>query len=404
MNLFFAPSRKLAKKRREHGGSRIYDARERLLLGSFDVALRGASLFLGLRPKGPAKALDAVERILCLRLDRLGDLLMTLPALQGLRLAAPNARIELGVGSWNEPIARRLPFVDEVRVVDTPWAAWGRKVPLGEARRALQSSAPDLAIDFQGDVRVTLLMAETKAPLRAGYGDTGGAYLLTHHGRWDEQQSWYSQNNDLVRRLYPKAALTTRPYNFLTDDDRTDGQSSLGSLRATGLPLVGIQPSAGRALKEWGPNRFVALIDRLQGKAIVVLTGSDGDRRLVESIASRTKSRPETRIGLPLIGFSALVEALDLFVSGDTGPMHLSHAVGTKTLALFGPSDPVRYGPADEHGLRRVVRNELYCSPCNMIRRPPQECSRRSTPECMATIELDDVWSALREELKAIPA
>ena len=145
----------------------------------------------------------AAQRILALRLDRLGDLLTTLPALKLLREAAPDAELELAVGSWNEPIARRLPFIDTVRVVDTPWAAWGQDIRFRDARRALAANPPDLAIDFQGDVRVLFLVALSGAPLRAGYRDTGGAYLLSHSARWDEKKSWYWQNLELVRTLYP---------------------------------------------------------------------------------------------------------------------------------------------------------------------------------------------------------
>ncbi len=403
MSLFFAPSRKLAAKRLEHGGSRVYDPRERLLLAGFDVALRAASLVMGARPNSSAIPLSAVERILCLRLDRLGDLLMTLPALESIRRAAPHAHIELGVGSWNESVARRLPFVDAVRIVDAPWASWGQTTKLADARAALKDCRPDLAIDFQGDVRVLALMAETKAPLRAGYADTGGAYLLTHRAVWDESQSWYSQNDALVRRVFPNVETSVRPVNFVTDADRDNAREHLDPLREQGRPILGIHPSAGRALKQWEPEKFVALVDALQDSATVVLTGASGDRALVESIATRAAFRPKTIMGTDLATFAAVVEAFDVFVSGDTGPMHLSHTVGTRNVAIFGPSDPVRYGPPEALGLSRVVRTPVYCSPCNMIRRPPAECARAIAPDCIVGITLGQMLDAIRAELDLTP-
>ncbi len=135
--------------------------------------------------------------------------------------------------------------------------------------------------------------------------------------------------------------------------------------------------------------------------ATVVLTGSESDRPLVERIFETTGSRPRKLLGLPLLTFAALIEALDVFVTGDTGPMHLSHAVGTKNVAIFGPSDPVRYGPDDALGLRSVVRSAIYCSPCNMIRRPPPECVRAITPECLSTVDVDPVIRAVRLALGA---
>jgi lipopolysaccharide heptosyltransferase II len=410
LSLFFAPSRALAAYRREHGGGpRIYDPRERLLVSAADPFVRAASLVLGLRPRTKLEPRKA-ESVLALRLDRLGDLLTTLPALEVLRRALPDARIELAVGSWNEPVARRLPFVDGVRIVDTPWAAWGEKARLGKALRALGAPV-DLAIDFQGDVRVVLLAALARAQLRAGYGDTGGKYLLTHAARWDETKSWYWQNLELVRTLFPDAGASdadpsalVRPYNFVTDEDRREAAQLLNesSLAGARRPLIGIQPSAGRALKEWGDEKFRALIERLRGRGTVVLTGSGSDRPRLERIENGVRSS-DVRVlaGVPLATFAAVLERLDLFVTGDTGPMHLSHAVGTPNVAIFGPSDPARYGPDDALELRRVVRHQLYCSPCNMIRRPPRECDRAEAPDCLAGIEVDEVLREIEASLSA---
>jgi ADP-heptose:LPS heptosyltransferase len=400
LSLFFAPSRKLAAHRLAYGGPRIYDPRERFFLASADALLRGASRAFGLRPKRDLPDVRSVGSVLAMRLDRLGDLLTTLPALELLRQALPKARIELAVGSWNEPVAQRLPFIDRVRVVDAPWSAWGGNASFRGARSALGRDPFDLALDFQGDVRVLLLMALSGAKLRAGYGDTGGDYLLTHRGRWDERMSWYEQNVSLVRALFPAVIppQPIRPYNFVIDEDRRGAAPHLEGLKR---PIVGLHPSAGRALKEWEPEKFAELADGLSEIAGVVLTGSESDRPLVERILARTRSRPAKLLGLPLLTFAAVIEAVDVFVSGDTGPMHLSHAVGTKNVAIFGPSDPVRYGPDESFGLRRVVRSAVYCSPCNMIRRPPAECLRAITPECLSTVTVDPVLRAVQEALAA---
>jgi ADP-heptose:LPS heptosyltransferase len=80
--------------------------------------------------------------------------------------------------------------------------------------------------------------------------------------------------------------------------------------------------------------------------------------------------------------------------------MHLSHAVGTSNVAIFGPSDPVRYGPEASLGLSRVVREPVFCSPCNMIRKPPAECARAQAPECIAGIKVEQVLDAVIRELR----
>ncbi len=403
----FGPSRDLAASRLKYGGPRVYDRGERWALAGFDLMLRLAAPLTGLTPsRSTPLELGSLRHILALRLDRLGDLLMTLPALKELRQLAPDAEIELAVGSWNEEIARGLPFVDRVRIVEAPWAAWGKKASWRRAAQAMREGAtPDLAIDFQGDVRANLLMALTGASIRGGYGDTGGGHLLTHLGLWDEAKSWYRQNVELLEVLFPSAntAKPIEPYNFLLPEDRRQAEELLRrhGLDAVRRPLIGIHPSAGRAIKQWEVHKFSTLVDGLTESASgrVILTGAPSDRDLVEQVAAKCRTTPHLLIGeVGLRGFAAVIEKLDLFITGDTGPMHLADAVGSRGVAIFGPSDPRRYRP--EHSdYRTVVRKEVYCSPCNMIRKPPNECSRPEAAECIAGISVDRVMEAALAQL-----
>jgi ADP-heptose:LPS heptosyltransferase len=124
-----------------------------------------------------------------------------------------------------------------------------------------------------------------------------------------------------------------------------------------------------------------------------VLTGSGDDRSLVDSV---TRALPAEHVidvagHLDLLTLAAVLERLDLLITGDTGPMHLAVGVSTPVVAVFGPSDPARYaprGPSD-----RVVRVDLPCSPCNRIRLPPARCVGH-TPDCLASISADRVFTA----------
>ena len=87
---------------------------------------------------------------------------------------------------------------------------------------------------------------------------------------------------------------------------------------------------------------------------------------------------------------------LDVLITGDTGPMHLAAAVGTPVVALFGPSDPRRYGPLA--ATQRVVRVQIHCSPCGQVRLPPERC-RGHVPDCMDGITVDAVVEAAHDLL-----
>jgi ADP-heptose:LPS heptosyltransferase len=101
---------------------------------------------------------------------------------------------------------------------------------------------------------------------------------------------------------------------------------------------------------------------------------------------------------IDLVTLAAVLERLDVFVTGDTGPMHLAAAVGTPVVAVFGPSDAARYAPRGNR--HRVVRIDLPCSPCNRIRRPPARCVGH-TPDCLSGIDVQRVLEAAELALSA---
>jgi ADP-heptose:LPS heptosyltransferase len=125
----------------------------------------------------------------------------------------------------------------------------------------------------------------------------------------------------------------------------------------------------------------------------IVLTGTDADRPLVDAVASGLDGAPavDAAGALDLPSLAALLAELDVFVTGDTGPMHLAAAVDTPVVALFGPSDPARYGPRAR--AERILRVDLPCSPCGLVRLPPVRC-RGHVPECLDRIGVDEVAAA----------
>jgi ADP-heptose:LPS heptosyltransferase len=385
-------------------GSRVASRAERALLAAADLPLR----VLGRAPAEGASplAVDTVREVLVLRLDRIGDLLMSLPALADLRRAYPGARIRLAVGRWSDEIARRAP-VDDVLVWSAPWV--GRPSEGAETRRTLwrralglRADRLDLALDLQGDVRASWLMALTGARARIGYANTGGARLLTHVVALDETVSWIEQNRRAVAVAAGPEAMGAGPrVELLTADDRARAREILTAQGLDGhRPLVGLHASGGRPVKQWARARWRDVAERLQREfgAALVLTGTAADRTLAEEIARGLGGAVRDLTGrLPLIDTLAVIGALDLFLSADTGPMHMAAAVGTPSVSVFGPSDARRYfsGGTGAPGTRHVVvQADLWCAPCNLIRRPPEECLGPEGPECLRLVTADEVHAA----------
>jgi ADP-heptose:LPS heptosyltransferase len=389
-------------------GNRVNDPGERLLLAALDLPARlvtGALRRAGLRPPPPALDPAAIRDVLVLRLDRIGDVIMSLPALADLRAALPHARIRLAVGRWSAEIARTAP-VDEVLVWSAPWvgrAAEGADgfTDLIRHARSLRKENLDVAVDLQGDVRSALLLRLTGARHRVGYANTGGGWLLTQVVPLDETISWVEQNRRAVAAAVgaPLArSESAAAVDLLTAEERGFGRRLVVDLGlASRRPLVAVHASGGRTVKQWDIARWAEVARRLQQEfqATILLTGSEADRPLAQELARRLAFRPVDLTGrLRLRETVALLAELDLFLSADTGTMHAACAVGTPSVSVFGPSDPARYfsGGTGETGQRHVVvRPELWCAPCNLIRRPPTECDTGAPPECLRLVEVDDV-------------
>jgi lipopolysaccharide heptosyltransferase II len=373
----------------------IYDRRERALVAAADRMLAlGAAVA---RPFRGRRAPIAPRRILLLRLERIGDLLMVLPAIADVQALAPEAQIDLVVGSWNADLARSIDPVRRVQALDASWLAREGHglslLSLIRAARSWHSVQYDLAINFEPDVRSNLLLAASGAAWTAGYRSGGGGALLDVALDYETGAHTTDNARRLVSTIFGRTPPPRDAPAFIVPSEAHDNASRL--LAGARGPLIGVHISGGRAIKQWPPERFADVARRLVETldATIVLTGSGDDRSLVDSVSRILPAEHVIDVAghLDLLTLAAVLERLDLLITGDTGPMHLAVGVNTPVVAVFGPSAPVRYaprGPSD-----RVVRVDLPCSPCNRIRLPPARCVGH-TPDCLASISADRVFTA----------
>jgi lipopolysaccharide heptosyltransferase II len=400
----------------------IANRRERTAVAAADAVLRLARV-AGRGRSRPAAG--EIRRILVLRLERIGDLLMSLPALHALHQRAPQARIEHVVGSWNETLARQVDGIDAVETMDAPWLARGAGgagwPALLRQARSWRARQYDLAINLEGDIRSNILLHRAGGRWRAGFGMAGGGPLLDDNVLFDPRShaavngvrlvrtacgelpgphAWPVEGLDVAARL-PRARLTIPEAAHAEADAMLRAVPGLTPSRL----LIGLHVGAGRAVKEWPACRMAevgAWAARERGAAIV-LTGSPADRAAADEVCGALPGDTtivDTVGRTGLLPLAAVLSRLSLFVTPDTGPMHLAATVGTAMVALFGPSSPDRWGPLSPGA--RILRVELPCSPCNRIRNPPARCLGH-TPDCMDGIRTHDVIEAAAGLLQARP-
>lgn len=340
------------------------------------------------------------DRILCIRLSGLGDVVHAMNALSVLRKALPDAFIAWALEERFAGLLQGHPYIDElVSVPRGQWTAvlrnplrWLVLTPeLRELRRRLRAFHFNVSLDFQSSLKSVWLVWWAAAGLRIGFARPVNRELnwLFQNHRVKAPAAMHRIERDLallkplgIRGLYADAVLPVSDGAAGYIGQALDG-------RLTGGPLVVIHPgtSAFASFKRWSPDRYAALADRLvaeRGADVLVTYGPD-ERGVAESVVGRMSARGQLSPPTPdLQQMTALLARAALFVGSDTGPMHVASALGVPVVALFGPKDPVQTGP---YGSRAaVVTGRAHCRPCSR-----RGCRR---VECMQTIMVDDVFRA----------
>lgn len=382
--------------------------------------LRWALALVGWLTRTPASAgpelragNPAIRRILVVRVDLIGDVVLSLPAVRVMRRAYPDARIDMLVLRSSAPIlaaegdllAQVIPYDPGV------WRRPGGFLQVGAWREAialirrLRASEYDLALSVSGDIG-SILTRLSGARRRVGYADEAYRRFLTDTlpgGRYQRHQhevryvldlarvaggSIHSGDERLALHVLPEANARMR---LILDEAR--------QARGRAGPTIALHAGArnGQA-KRWPADHFAALADRLAREfdALVVLTGGPAEEpiaRLVQGLATSPIFDLVGKTSLPEL--AALLAASDLLVTGDSGPMHIACAVNTPVVALHGPTDPGLSGPTDPHAL--VLWRRLWCAPCYDAS-ATAEC-RFGNPVCMKSLGPDLVFAAARRQL-----
>jgi len=310
----------------------------------------------------------------------LGDAVMSLPTLRSLKAMAPKSRVTVLTKPAFADLYRGAPDVDEV----LPHERGGMRVWMRTVKE-LKKRKFDAALVLPRSFSAALLVWSAGIPKRIGYAGRGRAKLLTEMPAPPERRHRvYAYHHLLTALGDPPAAAAPR---LVLPADAT----AWAEEKMPGGPWIGFNPGAtyGSA-KQWFPDRFIELGRKLSRRGNLVVVGGPAEAELGEKVARGIG-------GLCIAGrttVSQLAAALArcrLFVTNDTGPMHVADAVGTPMVALFGPTDWIVTPPFGKH--HTIVRHEIECSPC----------LKRSCPlghhDCMEKLQVGQVLQACEERL-----
>jgi heptosyltransferase-2 len=308
------------------------------------------------------------SKILVRATNWVGDAVMSLPALRAIRRRFPDAEIAVLARPWVADLyareswcSRIIPYTAERGLRD--WAGkWS-------AAARLRREGFDCAILLQNAFEAAFVAWLARIPVRIGYDRDARGMLLTHpvkvpaKGEIPPHQRYYYL--ELLRRAGIIAELPEIPAIRLegAEDARRAGQQLLGGA------VVGVSPGAAYgSAKRWIPERFAASAAQLAKELAggVAVFGSRDERELCDYVAhlvcgagveARNFAGETT-----LKQFIEMASACRVFLTNDSGAMHIASAAGAPTITIFGATDPIATGPTGE--LAHIVREPVQCSPC----------------------------------------
>jgi len=345
------------------------------------------------------------RKILVVEYWNLGDIVILLPFLRGLRRAYPQAEITLAANSRVADILAGQDLVDHLRPVLVPWAQhfsrWKKYNPFstrwwGLLREilALRRECFDLALSGRMDIRDNLLLWLTGSTRRIGYDVGGGGLFLTDVVQPDlrhphRSRVWLRLLDHLARPaqdLLPRLRLGAEQLQFAAD---FLAANHVGD----GELLVGVHPGARVPTRRWGGRNFAEVVARLKGEFPVrFLWFVDPSEELPVDFPTDLC----VPVSLPFREFLAVLGQCRLLICNDSGPMHLATALGVPVVAVFGPQKPEWFGPLGDDN-RIVMHPEFWCRPCF-------DYCIFDQPYCLRTISVDEVVSAATAGLRPFAA
>ncbi|MFH1621995.1 MAG: lipopolysaccharide heptosyltransferase II [Candidatus Omnitrophota bacterium] len=340
---------------------------------------------------GVYREIVAKKRILIIKIGGLGDLILATPSFKMLRHKFSKATISLLVNSDYESIIKDCPYIDEIIPFDR------KKKELMQLVKDLKKQKFDVSIDFKNSNRSHLIAYLSGIPARYGFSKELTGSLLNRAEPFfrDSAESPVRQQFRILQRMGVRdfddsLQLWT---NKREDDLISEELKKRGIQENDKLIGLAIGASAEWPTKDWPIENFSKLSKMLLEKGLkVILIGLDYSKDK-EEILLEEKGIISFVGQTSLTQLVSLVKKLDILVTPDSAPLHIASAVGTQTIAFFGPTDPAKHIPPG--GKTEVLVKKIYCQPCYK-----RNCKNKENLACLHRISVEEVCNLIIQKIK----
>lgn len=323
---------------------------------------------------------EEVQKVLIIRLDRIGDVVLSTPAIRAVRQSFSLAKIHVIVQEYTSELIITNNDIDRIIV---------------HGKDRLERNY-DVAIALHPGLYQNYLTFRSGATKRVGYTGWGGGFFLTHRIHDDRAVRLRHEVESALEVVALVGCKTTKTNLELSVTQ--EGEAFAASFLATKKilhPWVVIHPGARQPYIRWKKEGFAELADLLirDAQVQVALTGSEAEEDLLLEIVEKMEMKPVCVTGVSITQLIAIINSCDLFIGNSTGPMHIAAALGVPVIAIFGSQHPLdsyhEWGPWSDKSI--VISKDTDCLECH-----PTDCINF---DCMNNIETVEIFEAAQNLL-----
>jgi ADP-heptose:LPS heptosyltransferase len=360
---------------------------------------------------GPKKAIvpEEIKNILILQLGGIGDLALSVPALKAIRQRFNKSCISLLVISRSSELIRESAYIDRLFVFDIYYtnilSLFKGKALVGVLKtiRQLRRSGFDMAVNleniasFKGALKMALLFWLIGPKYKVGRDTDGRGFFFDLKIKENSRQARHEVefNLDVARALGASVSQINLELPIGSEEKDSIREFLCKNNFSQDELIFGLNPYAFNPLHRWPRQRWADLADRLieEYHCRIIFIGQDGDGENIRNITRDMKNASLAVTQFNLRELTALIARFNLFITNETGPMHIAAAVQTPMVVLFGPTDINKFSPYCRPDKCQILRKELSCrDKCD-----DRHC--RQNNMCLDLISVEDVLEAVRRIL-----
>ncbi|MCL6495482.1 MAG: glycosyltransferase family 9 protein [Ignavibacterium sp.] len=326
-----------------------------------------------------------IKKVLCIKPRGIGDIILSTIVLENLSSNFQNAQIHYLTEEFAKDAISSHPLVKKV-------LTYKKDDSLISIVKQIRSEKYDIVIDLYSNPRTAQLTFLSGSKFRIGFAYRGRKYAYNIKAEVGRGETHSAEHNLELLRIIEIPIVSKKIYYHLTNKSEEFANSFVNKINRKDF-MIGIIPSGGWDSKRCPKEKWVEIIERLKERVncnILILWGPEDidEAKFIKNNVNDSILAPETDI----IQMAGLLSKCNLIIANDSGPMHLSAALGIPTIGLFGPTDPKKHGPYSDKS-DYVIKSDLHCIVCNKLICPYNK-------ECFYQMDTDEIISKAIKLLK----